>query len=312
MTGHTRLIRPAGAAIAAVLAFHSTPMIAQVIVPPPVEPAPAPVADPVGAATPATPQVQFTPTAPVVQQTAPVEERIAAATAASEAERAAPARSPVRQAQVAKPAPVAPSRNAEAPAPAPVTAASPQEAPATIAPARAEPAPTMAAEATPAATVASDPGTQQSLLWALGGGVLVLVGLGGAALARRRRTSDNEAEFAVDEMVTEPTPVAPASSPAHVSARPVRTVDAHENSVLESMVAAPPSAENPFATRTKRMRRAKFLLAQQAAPRAAEPHMAPQTTHAEPAFAAAPDRSQTVYRFGADTGRSGFLKPRTR
>ncbi|WCP13012.1 hypothetical protein sphantq_01427 [Sphingobium sp. AntQ-1] len=75
------------------------------------------------------------------------------------------------------------------------------------------------------------------------------------------------------------------------------------------MVAAAPSADNPFLTRTKRLRRAQHLIAQREAAAIAAP--APQTIHAEPGPAAALDRSQTVYRFGNDRKPSGFLKPRT-
>lgn len=94
--------------------------------------------------------------------------------------------------------------------------------------------------------------------------------------------------------------------PAFAAATPATASDA----TLEAMVAAPPSADNPFATRTKRLRRAKYLLAQRDAA-AHAPHPAPQTTHAEP-VAQAPDRSQTVYRYGGQVPHPGFLKPRTR
>ena len=46
MTGHIRTIRPARAAIAAVLAFTATPLLAQDIVPPAVTPSAAPSAAP--------------------------------------------------------------------------------------------------------------------------------------------------------------------------------------------------------------------------------------------------------------------------
>jgi hypothetical protein len=316
MTGHIRLIRPAGAAIAAVLALQSTPMIAQVIVPPPVSPAPA-AADAVAMPTPAAPPVEFKPAAPVVQQTMPVEERIAAATAAAEAESAQrTAETPASVARVqpkSNARPMAVSDSVSAPgarqelAPAVPTRAAPT-------PANVAPPSTAAAEAAPAVTSPSDPETQQSLLWALGGGALVLLGLGGAALARRRRTSDRQEIYtASDAAVREPAMAdAPAVlAPAYVAQRRAPTADGGETT-LEQMVAAPPSADNPFTTRSKRMRRAKFLLARQAEAHAPEPHMPPQTTHAEPTFSASPDRSQTVYRFGADSGRQGFLKPRTR
>lgn len=81
-----------------------------------------------------------------------------------------------------------------------------------------------------------------------------------------------------------------------------------EDTTLEAMVAAAPSAENPFRTRTKRLRRAQYLIAQRDAASVSVP--APQTTHAEPTPVAAADRSQTVYRFGNQQASSGFLRPR--
>jgi len=80
------------------------------------------------------------------------------------------------------------------------------------------------------------------------------------------------------------------------------------------MVAASPSADNPFTTRVKRTRRARFLLAQREA--ALQPQPAPSTMRTGPAPAPAQDRSQdrsqTVYRFGGDRPRAGLLKPSTR
>ena len=107
------------------------------------------------------------------------------------------------------------------------------------------------------------------------------------------------------------TPVAYAM-PAPAALRSVHQTRVDGEQTLDAMVAAAPSAENPFKTRANRLRRAKFLLARQAATPGNNRHVAPQTTHAEPASAASPDRTQTVYRFGADANRQGFLKPRTR
>ena len=188
-------------------------------------------------------------------------------------------------------------------------------------------------EAAPAAAVAAeaqevppaDAGTNESLLWALGGGALLLVGLGGTALVRRRRRSGVEAEDAVlttapAPLVEKPAPAAPIfverepvpEAPvarAPVAAAPLGAGVAHGSS-LAAMVAAPPSAENPFRTHRKRLARARYLLAQQEkreqAPYGEAPAaVPPQTIHAEP-------QTQTVYRMGADRNRRMSFKPQTR
>jgi hypothetical protein len=148
------------------------------------------------------------------------------------------------------------------------------------------------------------------LLWALAGGALLLLGIGGAALARRRRPLAAEADATHDFAAPPARPgLAERAEPPHrtVSA----TADADSPRSLAAMVAAAPDAENPFRTRAKRLRRAKYLIAQREAA-AATHRPAPQTTHAEPALVAAVDRSQTVYRFGSSGTPSGYLKPRTR
>lgn len=167
---------------------------------------------------------------------------------------------------------------------------------------------------------AADTGTKESLLWALGGGVLLLAGLGGAAAVRRRR---NIAEVEEEEvlaapvtpMVDKPVAVAPTfmerkpvAEPA--VARALLAAGAAYGSSLEAMVAAAPSADNPFRTHRKRLARARFLLAQQqkderASFADAPAHVPPQTIHAEP-------QVQTVYRMGADRNRRMTFKPQTR
>lgn len=313
MTGNIRINRPARAAIAAVLALTATPLLAQVAAPP-VAPTVAPEAAPaapvpvmsapdfVGASA-ATPTPEFTPSQPVVQATPPLEERIAAATAAAEAEQAAaqaakprpaPARSAAQTANrmaepvAARPAAVTPV------APAPVETAPPVQSAPAIAPVQ---------DAAPVAPVTQSAArTDQAMLWALGGGAMLLLGLGGAALMRRRRP--------VEPVTTvEPVPVSVMPAPG-IAPRPALATARTEDATLEAMVAAAPSADNPFLTRTKRLRRAQHLIAQREAFSVAAP--APQTIHAEPVPAAAIDRSQTVYRFGNDRAPSGFLKPRTR
>lgn len=336
MTGNIRTNRPARAAIAAVLALTATPLLAQTAAPtamPSSAPTIAPeVAVPtVAPSAPAPAQtapdsVEFTPSQPVVQATPPIEERIAAATAAAEAEKAT-AQATAPRAETRRAAPV---RTAQAaPAPRAMAAAPATTAPAPVAPVAApDPAPmTPQTQDTPAAaTPAPSPlasassRTDQALLWALGGGALLLLGLGGTALMRRRRSDEEVAPVAYESEPTlvpaAPTPMMAAVEP--VAAEPVATRPAMapasqrigEDATLEAMVAAAPSAENPFRTRAKRMRRAQYLLSQDQATPAATP--APQTMHAEPALAPAADRSQTVYRFGNQPARPGFLKPRTR
>ena len=164
---------------------------------------------------------------------------------------------------------------------------------------------------------AADAGTRESLLWALGGGVLLLAGLGGAAAVRRRRNIaevDEEVLAApVTPMVETPVAVAPAFMEPVAERAPMRAplaAGAAYGSSLEAMVAAVPSAENPFRTHRKRLARARFLLAQQqkgerASFTDAPAHVPPQTIHAEP-------QVQTVYRMGADRNRRMTFKPQTR
>ena len=270
----------------------------------------------------------------MVQPTISVEERLNAAVAASEAEAAAKpavsqssgrtASTPVRAAartETARPAAPQPVDRAEAVAPEPAPVAAPVTAAAVTGAPEAAPAAPAAVEAREAGV--TDAGTDESLLWALGGGALLLAGLGGAALARRRR---HRAEVEEDVFVTpaaplikEPAAVAPAFVAREPVAEPVVTrvpvamplaAGAAHGSSLEAMVAAPPSAENPFRTHRKRLARARFLLAQQEkreqTPYGDAPaHVPPQTIHAEP-------QMQTVYRMGADRNRRMTFKPQTR
>jgi hypothetical protein len=343
MTGHIRTPRPARAAIAAVLAFTATPVLAQdmgspapaptmtpdttIITPPAVTQAPT-TSPAIGADSPTT--AVFQPSAPVVQQTAPIEQRIAEARAAAEAEQAAsrPAeRAMTRQAPVARQTAAASTDSLPATSPTPL-AATPVTTPETPTADRttAEAAPGSAERLMPPAPTAQADRTDQAVLWAMGGGALLLLGLGGAALMRRRRPEEEEAmavptyESAVSPpamastataspIAPEPVDTAPATRPA-LQPRPAMVTAS--NATLAAMVAAPPSPENPFTTRVKRTRRARFLLAQRdGATRIPD---APQTVHAEPAAAPSPavqDRSQMVYRFDKDNRRASFLKPRT-
>ncbi len=335
MTGHIRSIRPARAAIAAVLAFSATPLLAQTVEPPvatpvaPVAPTAAPVMEAPAVAPAASPAPTFAPNQPVVQQVASVEERRNAAIAASEAEQtAAPvaaARSTSRtvaprQAERAAPA-VTPKAGAEQePAASSRNEAANDASPVVAPTATTETAPPAQASVAPAANAAR---SDQALMWALGGGALLLLGVAGTAIVRRRRREDdvaffeNEHRMAYGEPAVEPvaTPMAaPVAQPVFVE-EPVRremapaTSRVREDATLDEMVAAAPDAANPFRTHGKRLRRARFLLAQREA--GSTVASAPQTTHAEPVAAPAMDRSQTIYRFDGRGQRSGFMKPRT-
>ena len=314
MTGHIRSLRPARAAIAAVLAISSPALFAQTVIPPaqPVIPDP-PVAQTQPAASPAP---VFAPSQPVVQSTPSVEQRLDAAITAAQAEeaQAVPAAAPVKRnaprpaaRTIARTEPVAapqrsePLTQREAPSPAP--SAPLAEAVAPAAPAAPE------RQAPPASSEAR---TDPALLLALGGGSLLMIGLAAAALMRRRARRQEVEHW--DGEIIQPEPVQAAQQP--VPAMPLMTpspavtpVPSEEESTLDAMVAAPPSPENPFRTHAKRRTRAKFLLAQRQkqvqTPIVAE-SVAP-TESPRPARAA----TQTVYRFGSDRRREGVFKPRT-
>jgi MYXO-CTERM domain-containing protein len=156
----------------------------------------------------------------------------------------------------------------------------------------------------------------EALYWALGGGALLLLGLGGAAAFRRRRTDEEvlavapTAPVAAEPVVTERVPVVEPGVQRAPATAYTPTMPAPHIGSLEAMAAAPPSPENPFLTHSRRMRRARFLLAQAERRDAAlhTPTVAPeppQTIHAEP-------KMQTVYRLGGDRGRQMGFKPQTR
>ncbi|MEJ7933296.1 hypothetical protein WG907_03385 [Sphingobium sp. AN558] len=312
--------RPARAAIAAVLAFSSTAVLAQEVAAPPVAQgvaplAATPVAPPTPAAAPAAAPV-MAPSAPVVQQTASVEARLAEAVAKSEAEKSAvPVRrnaSPVSRQTGEQPARLAQADRAAAPAkPAqPIEVARPVAAGQLVAPInRAEPSPIVSPDPT-AAPVSNDSG--QAVAVGLGGAALLLAGLAGTAIMMRRRRRTDDALIDQDSASLEPVDsvapapaysaplVAPAASPAmaHADTVPATTLDA--------MIAAPPSAENPFLTHAKRKRRAIALLQEREERQADIPPASPTSPVA--AAGPAPDRSQTIFSFGkADGRRKGWV-----
>lgn len=289
MMKNIALPRPASSAIAAFLVLSTpaafaqeaptitmTPPVAAPTTPAPTTETPPTVAEPVTpapvmapqAATPATPAP-----APVIR--VPLDLPQAETTAAPAAERAEAAPPVARTAR-------APSRPAAA-APAP-TAATPVVAAdeATDAASAMEIAPVAANPVVPTADVMTDTplvpaeaaATTGDFPWEIVGGIAALLGLGGAGLviARRRRSSPVESYAAVDHpqpsvsrmdigrdadvtpafSAPAPTPVAPRSTPAFAAA-PHGSMGRHE-----AMAIAGPTADNPFLTLSKRLKRARF------------------------------------------------------
>lgn len=340
MTREIRSTRPARAAIAAVLAFSATPLLAQDVAPLPVGPVAEPAAPqvaPVMEAAPPAPVASapvMAPAQPVVQSTPTVEDRKAEAIAQAESARAGATPAPVQRVKqrsavrTAAPTPVPVETVAAVPvravAPAPVEAVPAEPTP--VAP---DMASTLVQPAVVTPPVSNDvalaDNNNDALTLGLAGGLLLLVGAAGTMAMRRRRNRAGDSAYRVDEGVTlhrsegivamsesalaresvEPTftPMAPV---AKATRTPLAADTPHGS--LAAMVDAPPSPANPFLTRSNRMRRAHFLLAQQVD--GTEHRVA---TAATVASQVAPvDRSQAVYRFGKDDARRSGLIPRTR
>jgi hypothetical protein len=264
-------VRPGVTAIAALLAFSSTPALAQAIAADPAAgqaPAagpPAPDGTPPSAAVPAV-QAQpvaapsTTPDLPDLPVVAAEEPKPAPAGAKASVP---VARKAAADAQPASPRwTVTPARPAAAPAPALPAVADATE-PAAPAPAATEPA---------LAEPAESPG------WLpIGGGLLVLAGGAALAVTRRRRKSMMEPRLIDEPVVFRPMARVPAPAPAPKASPAMRAPAApsaprpataptparrkgDQKNVLEAMVAQPPSPENPFVTRKLRLRQARFLL----------------------------------------------------
>lgn len=283
-------LRPASAAIAAVLALSSTAGFAQEIVGPPAMSAPVPTIV-LPAPAPAAP-------APVIvlptQPTAPVATPEVAEAPAPRASRPA-----VRQAARSAPRAVAPVVRTTAPVAVPATI----EPAAEIAPAEVEFAPVQTAapaDATPEldSTVATttDSGGLGAGELGLIGGALAIGGIAAAALLARRRRRDPEPEpidIFAGRNAAPPTPLAPKPvvarpataqaaapaprpdpvgplatdyvAPAPASLAPRRPLAAGTATGYHARQAElGPTPENPFLTRRNRMRRAHFLDAQAA------------------------------------------------
>lgn len=289
MTEYPLSLRPAGAAIAAVLALSSTSAFAQDIIAPPTMPAPAP------APTIAVPPMVVAPAAPapvIVLPAQPAAPTVAETPVASTAVRATPQRPTAQRASTPRPSPAertvasTPTR-AVANAPAPVAstpeagAAASPEAPAASDVEFASAQTAFPADATPELDAATDPdaGLDSGELGLIGG-ALAIGGIAAAALLARRRRRNEEPEqlglmaahrerasappvperaaAPVDE--SQPTaPAAPAAFATKVSANRTSTIAAgdHVRRAEEG-----PTADNPFLTRKNRLRRARFLDAQ--------------------------------------------------
>ncbi len=288
-------LRSAGAAIAAVLALSSTAGFAQEMTNPVITPVPptAPVVVMPQASPPvAAPPTIILPSQPITPAAKP---EIATATA--------PATQPRVARTAARPAPIAaaPANAAPANVAAPATAgpaatdglAAPVSA---VPPADVEFAPVQAplTEPAPVSIATSDNGLSAGELGLIGG-ALAIGGLAAAAMfaARRRRDPDAAPDDYVAATVAphqpEPSPVIamqvaaarvaatmakPATAavgtaivapikPIH-SAQPTRTSDQTTAGRHVRMAEQGPTADNPFLTRKNRLRRARFLDAQEA------------------------------------------------
>jgi len=286
MTKNIALSRPAMSAIAAFLVLSTPSAFAQetptvTMTPPVAAPTPqtpptvaepstttAPVAVPQAAQPPASTPVIRVPLDIAPETTAP---------APKAAERAAaPAPRAERTAQRARPAATAPV------AAAPV-AATPAATPATDAPLLDEAAPIPApvttavepiAEPAPVAVEQANT-TGNEFPWELAGGAaaLLIVGGVGLAFARRRRTAGEVYEETPTYEYTRTPAVEPATggaqwvTPAYAPREEVapRTVPAFAAAPSgsmgrhEAMALAGPTDDNPFATLSKRLKRARFL-----------------------------------------------------
>ena len=284
-------INPAWTAIAAVLAFGSTPALAQEATASPAPTTQAPSAayapleqpsielPPVITPVPATVESAPAPTVQPVPQTVEVPE-IKLPPIQQETKQASSA--PVAKAATQRMAParITPSNNNNAQAEAAAAEAIAQTE--TITSSEIDPIVESVPVATAAAQEASAQTSENTTPWGLIAGIAALL-LGGIAAAmmgfRRRKTSEEHPEFIkmqpladidgankkemTSAVVTEKTsgPAVSKPSPAYIPATSTRHAPANSSN-LEQMVAAEPSADNPFLTYRKRLNRAKFILRQ--------------------------------------------------
>jgi len=248
---------------------------------PSADPAPAPVAapplpqvTPSVTAAPPLPQIDTTPE-PVTREAAAPQRAAPEPVARETTERAAPVARTAAPERVVPPVserPTSPSAN-----PAPDAGV--------VNPVSQLPPPEVTVETRAPAPVAED---NNAPLWIVGvGGAALLLGAGAFAFTQRKRGRIERREALVETGMVEPLPAARRVSPvastapaysftpvnvpsvaSPAEAAPAATMPLAASPLgaerwpeLEAMVAAPPSAENPFLTRTKRLRRAHYLLA---------------------------------------------------
>lgn len=332
MTNQTHFSRPAIAAIAAVLAFSTAPAMAQPAADEPaVEPSLPPVAAEPSSPAEAVPSAEPAPVQPAPVQIAPpaeVVQRIPADQSEAEAS-VPPAAAPRARVEPARPATAtavpSPAKEVLTRPVAPPAAAPVADPGIDIAAAR--PAPV-------AQPSAANVDIDNAAWWALGaGGLLFVGGLGAVAFARSRRQPDlararrtkDRAPTAVKSSTVEPAVAAEAAiavpqpitinAAARTTQRRVKAASS-DRSALEDMVAEAPSPANPFLTRSKRMRRAKFLLehgqpqplSQPAAQAAGE---ARQEAGSKTAGKVANPKSSPTYSFGGRATPRINWKPAT-
>ncbi len=298
----TFTLHPARAAIAAVLALGSTPLMAQTIdpvAPPPViaTQAPSSSVPDVTVSAPAAAAPVFVAPTPVVQsisaplavadETASIPVK-AAHTRKVAITRAAPILRTVALPEKAKSPPVT-ARVIKTPPVVPVPVISSSVEGATI-------------------PIVTTPENKDGLLqWSLIGGALLLVGGAGAAsLIRRRRPAQSNGVYASTPLM-DAAPIVPTSLTAPVIADRTASSIQPMGSIQE-MVASAPSAENPFLTRKNRLRRANFLM--QGGQHVALQPAAPAITVKTPVQ---PAREAPIYDFGRGMRgerRGGFFPAR--
>ena len=289
MTKNIALSRPAMSAIAAFLVLSTPSAFAQ-------ETPTVTMTPPVAAPMPQTPPTVAEPSTTVPSTTAPVAapqatqptaptpvirvpldiapETTAPAPRAAEPAAAAPRAERAARRAPAVAAPTAPARVASTPVDAPETDAPlMDEAAPTAAPAPAIVEPVAEPAPAPAERAAE---TGDEFPWELAGGAAALLIAGGLGLAftRRRRTVDEAYDETpayeytrtpAAEPATDATPqwVTPAYAPREeVAPRAVPAFAAAPNGSMgrhEAMALAGPTDDNPFATLSKRLKRARFL-----------------------------------------------------
>ena len=270
MTKHKSYARPAMTAIAAVLAFSSTPLFAQDAAPVDA-PSPVSISSTPAPAAPAAPEV----TAPAVDAPDTPETAITAAptptgsmTADETTTRAAP-----RVKATPKPAKVSVSKAPATKSIEPTTSATSKAevlldkqvaltaAPPVAASAAVAPAVPVEAKAAEPVTKAETPNDALPIAAGAGAAILALAGAG-IALRRRRHDEDgDEALVAADTDYVEPIPVA-AVQPAVIAVTPkayVPTIDPGDHSLRVAAAHAGPSEDNPSLSLKKRVKRAHAL-----------------------------------------------------